>query len=305
MREIRRSNKIILTFVIAAMMWVSCGCAGSEIDIDSEIDQVAEYLVEQYPNLTVGSVGGEWVVKGLVSSSYDVEDDYIDRYYDSVRAQVKSKKGVISEDKYTEYERVTIALAAIGKDPSDVEGYDLVMPLDDYDKVTSQGNNAVYFALIASNSAGVKLKNEERYLDFILEDFEENQMYKDAKYMDYIAMCAQSLSFYSDREDVNYVVDKCINAMSEFQQKEGDYGNCETTSECIIAVTSLGIDPTSDERFIKDGANMVDGLIKFKSGEGFRHIIGDGVSLDNRMPSEKALLALSAVKLFEEGKTLY
>lgn len=39
-----------------------------------------------------------------------------------------------------------------------------------------------------------------------------------------------------------------------------------------MALTALGIDPASDERFLKDGASPLDGLCAFAcTGGGFRH----------------------------------
>ena len=41
-----------------------------------------------------------------------------------MQKMLKGKNGVLSERKYTEYARVSLALAAIGQNPKDVNGYD-------------------------------------------------------------------------------------------------------------------------------------------------------------------------------------
>ncbi len=51
--------------------------------------------------------------------------------------------------KYTEYSRVIIALTSIGKDPKNVGGYNLLLPLGDFEKTTWQGINGAIWALIA------------------------------------------------------------------------------------------------------------------------------------------------------------
>ena len=51
--------------------------------------------------------------------------------------------------KYTEYARLTLALTAIGRDPTNVGGYDLLETLCDYDKMISVGINGASWALLA------------------------------------------------------------------------------------------------------------------------------------------------------------
>lgn len=55
-------------------------------------------------------------------------------------------------NKYTEYERVAMALTAIGENPESIHGYDILHPLADYKKVKKQGINGSIFALIALDS---------------------------------------------------------------------------------------------------------------------------------------------------------
>ena len=45
-----------------------------------------------------------------------------------------------------------MALKSIGKDPTDIGGYDIEKPLEDFDAVVSQGLNGAIYALIALNA---------------------------------------------------------------------------------------------------------------------------------------------------------
>ena len=92
--------------------------------------------------------GSEWLVIALARSGRDVPDSY----YDSVVKAVQSAKGQLSDKKSTEYARTILALTAIGKDPADVGGYDLLAGLADMDDVTYQGINGAIFALLALDS---------------------------------------------------------------------------------------------------------------------------------------------------------
>ena len=50
---------------------------------------------------------------------------------------------------------MTVALTAIGADPANVAGYNLLKPLGDFDKTIWQGINGPIWALIALGGAGI------------------------------------------------------------------------------------------------------------------------------------------------------
>ena len=68
-----------------------------------------------------------------------------------------------------------------------------------------------------------------------------------------------------------------------------------------MALTSLGIDPLTDSRFIKNGASVPDAVASFAvEGGGFRHIAGQTVP-DN-MATEQGFYALAACQRFTKGQ---
>lgn len=94
-----------------------------------------------------------------------------------VEAAVTEAGGKLSETKYTEYSRLVLALTAIGRDPRDVGGYDLLVPLADLERVAMQGVNGSIYALLALDSAGYEIPQNpdaavqatrEGYVDVIL-----------------------------------------------------------------------------------------------------------------------------------------
>ena len=72
----------------------------------------------------------------------------------------RSRKGVLSENRYTEYARAVLACKAIGIDPSDIGGYDLGKPLEDFEAVTAQGLNGAVYALLALNADRLEIDGE-------------------------------------------------------------------------------------------------------------------------------------------------
>ncbi len=79
---------------------------------------------------------------------------------------------------------------------------------------------------------------------------------------------------------VRQVVDEALDALGELQTEYGDYicygdRNVESTVQVLVAITSLGIDPLTDERFIKNGNTLIDGIQSFSlSGGGYEHMLG-------------------------------
>lgn len=303
MRRKIRAGSICLAAILVIGSFT--GCAGKEVNLDTEIKRAVEFVHRAYPKPSVGSVGGDWAVKGIAESGVTEEslDEYYAFYVDDVRARLKRNAGVLDEEYYTTYARVAIGVEAVGLDPTNVDGYNLIQPLDDYEMITGQGVNAAAFALIASNLAGVTLENEEEYLDYMIETLEKKKLYGDAATSDYAAMAAEALCLYPDDAEAAAMLENCIQGLAEVQRSDGSFGNCESTAEAIIALTCAGIDPLEDERFIKDGNTLLDGLMLYRTKDGYVHL-QDGEETDC-MSAEKALLALDSLKLVKEGTSLY
>src|SRR5699024_3698731 len=72
---------------------------------------------------------------------------------------------------------------------------------------------------------------------------------------------------------VREVVDEALETLSDMQLDSGgfammDMENTESIVQVIVALTSLGIDIFSDERFIKNENNMYDALMNFQMADG-------------------------------------
>ena len=213
MRRIKRISAWILTLAILLTLTVPAFAASS---VQSEVQGSAAYMVSAVKSPEVGSIGGEWAIIGLARFGYTVPANYYDDYYARVEKYVKNCSGVLHERKYTEYSRVILALTAIGRDPSNVAGYNLLTPLGDFEKTIWQGLNGPIWALIALDSGNYDIpKNpaaktqatRQLYIDEIL----NNQM-KDGGWsltgtgdsdVDITAMALQALAKYQDQKAVN------------------------------------------------------------------------------------------------------
>lgn len=227
----------------------------------------------------------------------------------------------MSDSKSTENSRMILALTSIGKDPTNVAGYDLLEPLADLDYVKSQGINGPIFALIALDShdyeipkavAGKTQTTREALIDAILAaqlsdgGWNVNGNGADA---DMTAMAIQALApYYSSNAKVKSAIDDALNRLSQMQEANGGYtswgtANAESVAQVIVALTSLGIDPASDGRFIKNGYSTLDALISFYNDKGgFKHSQSD-MTASNGLATEQAYYALASWYRLKNGKT--
>ena len=271
--------------------------------------------------LTAGTSGGEWVALGLARSGF-ISDTLAEQYAQAAYQYVKKKgSSTMSDSKSTENSRMILALTSIGKDPTDVAGYDLLEPLADLDYVKSQGINGPIFALIALDShnydipkaaTGKTQTTREALIDAILAaqlsdgGWNVNGNGADA---DMTAMAIQALaSYYSSNAKVKSAIGDALNRLSQMQEANGGYtswgtANAESVAQVIVALTSLGIDPASDGRFIKNGYSTLDALATFYNDKGgFKHSQSD-MTASNGLATEQAYYALASWYRLKAGKT--
>ena len=316
MKQIRKFAALILAFSVLFSLAVPTFAASS---VQSEVQSSAAFMLSSVKSPEVGSIGGEWAVIGLARSGYSVPADYYDEYYTRVEKYVKNCSGVLHERKYTEYSRVVLALTAIGRDPLNVAGYNLLMPLGDFDKTIWQGLNGPIWALIALDSGNYDIpKNtsaktqatRQLYIDEIL-----SRQQKDGGWnltgtgdsdVDITAMALQALAKYQDQKAVKTATDSALTWLSKNQDSKGGFAswgttNVESVAQVIVALCELGIS-LDDSRFVKNGHTLTENLLSFRqSNGGFYHVL-DGSDGNNQMSAEQGFYALVAINRAENGK---
>lgn len=261
---------------------------------------------------TVNSTGGEWMVIGLARSGRTVPAGYYDNVVEYVKAKADANER-LHPTKVTDNARVILALTAIGKDVTNVGGHNLLKGLDSMDYVQTQDINGPIFTLIALDSHNYPTMGDvtrEKLIQVIL-DAQLNDggwdLSADKADPDMTAMAIQALApYYKTNETVKAAVDKALEALSALQCSDGGFGswdtvNSESCAQVIVALTALGIDPTADSRFVKNGHTVLDALAGFYvTGGGFRHT-ADGER--NDMATEQGYYALAAYYRFANTQT--
>ena len=261
---------------------------------------------------TVNSTGGEWMVIGLARSGRPVPAGYYDNVVEYVKAKADANER-LHPAKVTDNARVILALTAIGKDVTNVGGHNLLKGLDNMAYVQTQGINGPIFTLIALDSHNYPTMGDvtrEKLIQVILD-----AQLTDGGWTlggtkadpDMTAMAIQALApYYKTNETVKAAVDKALDVLSGLQQGDGGFGswgtiNSESCAQVIVALTALGIDPTADSRFVKNGLTVLDALAGFYvNGGGFRHTAGGE---RNGMATEQGYYALAAYYRFVNAQT--
>lgn len=308
-------------------------------------DPVFGSMGGEWAALVLGRAGRmteEWKTKYLaaVKTSFD-------NVSETLKAQNK-----LHRIKLTENSRAIIGLYSAGADVTDFYGWNLCAPLAgdnaggdkteksaDYTATLKQGINGPIYALIALDYAGYKSEGETKVTDVM----EENTTTLRDDYLNYILskeisgggwalsgtsadpditmMAVQALSKYTYLPEVNDAVERALTVMSSKQNAQGGYSswgsvNAESISQVICGLTMLGIDPTTDERFIKNGNTLVDALKSFSADcvkdkvtyseyRGYAHAELNGVMKYDQMATEQAGYAMVALWCQKKGQKLY
>lgn len=299
-------------------------------------------LSDSYISLA-GSTPGDWYPIALSRLGY--KTDY-SGYLAVLEQNVKERyalDGGLSAAKATEWHRIILAVLASGGNPRDIDGIDLVAD-GTYNRgktasLGRQGINGWIWGLIALDSRSWEVPEDAYYTrdDIILQILSaqlENGGFAltgEAADPDITAMALQALAPYYNSEKVytlpgkeekttvKMAADAALECLSGLQSAQGDFfswgtQNSESCSQVIIALCALGIDPLCDERFIKNGVTLWDGLMRYRREDGgflhsFSYDSDNPTSLpdaSNSMAGEQALLALCALIRQKKGmRALY
>ncbi|MCH5296471.1 MAG: cadherin-like beta sandwich domain-containing protein [Ruminococcus sp.] len=285
--------------------------------VDEKIKSTSDYFLTLNTPV-VASVGGDWLTLGLARNSL-ISDEFAEGYYNNVVEYVKSiGSSKLDGVRSTENSRVILGLTSIGKDVTDVGGYNLLEPLADFNYLIKQGINGPIWALIAidSNNYEIPIDNtvsEQTTRELLIETILSLQLenggwafFGNTADPDMTGMAIQSLAkYYGKNDDVTDAIDKAINKMSELQSDDGVFkswgsANVESCAQIVVALTSVGINPTTDERFVKNGNSLIDALMSFSVENGFKHTINGKY---DQMATEQAFYALVSYKRLIDGQT--
>ena len=119
--------------------------------------------------------------------------------------------------------------------------------------------------------------------------------------VDITAMALTALApYYEENSEAKAAADLALSWISEHQESDGGFcssmdtgtESSESCAQVLTALCSLGIDPQSDSRFIKNGNTVLDNLMSFRQEDGgFVHAYVYDASNPASIPDESDFLA--------------
>lgn len=271
--------KKIIAVLAALALLCSFGC-------------MAEGLLSMVPEPHVGSVGGEWAIIALARGGHDVPEGYYEGYLDRVEETLEACGGVLHQIKRTEYSRVALALAALGENPADFRGYDLLTPLTETDMVKIQGNNGPIWALIALDSndyPGTEDAKAKLIQEILVQQNVDGGFGIAPGQASNIDMTAMALTALAGNADADEAA--CIEAALNFLAA-AEFDSSESCAQALVAYSALNM--------LKEAAEMRDALEEYAIDGGYRHLMDDNEI--NGMATEQAGYAIAAYERMLNGE---
>ncbi len=332
----KRTLSFVLSLCLLLSLW-SCSASqralpAATVPASSPLEKTLSYLmaaegVHDLPGLyralaeNAGQSGQDWIALALTRTG---RTEGAKVYRDALTAYVSSRyetQDKLSRSLATEWHRIGLCFLALGDDARNVAGADLAADgIWDRGKVaplTSQGCNGVAWALIFLGAGGYAVpenasQSRSELIDLLLAAQHEDGGWVFGNFdsdADTTAMALSGLARFRGEEKVDAAVEKGLELLSEKQLPDGGFESFGThnpmsVSQVILALTALGIDPASDERFQKEGGNPVTALLRYQLPDG-SFPAKEGEEAGGGIATCQALLALAALELFERGERLF
>lgn len=317
-----------LVCFIAIFIALPVQAEANGIDVKNAISQTIVYEQSLFPNPQPScghTAGAEWALLGIARSGEEVSQDYYQTYLTNLSVALEKNQGDLQS--VTNDDKVILALTAIGMDPTNFAGYNLIaLGFESFDAIEALTPSGPAYALLALNSNDYLLPPQADYDESDLVGLLLQSEIKpsanngnqqggwawagDMPDPDLTAMVLQALAPY-DTDAHPAVVDavaRGLSVLSGMQLADGGFSSYGAENACsvaqvVTALCELGIDPTSQVCGFNQGdANMVENLLSFAlpSG-GFIYQQGEGAA--SAFSSEQALYALVDYQRLEEGKS--
>lgn len=314
----RKLLSLFTALCLAVTSVTGVALADSSVSYRTAMDRTQNYITENLKEPNIDN--GDWMILGLARNGVSPDNALLKEYYRNALKKLKTQKGELHPVKYSDYSRTILVFTALGKNPSDAGGYNLLKKLADFNKVKKQGINGPIWALIALDSGNYKIPavegvsvqtTRDLLIDYILDAQLEDGGFAlsgEKADPDMTGMALQALAkYYKDKNcpKVTEAVDKALDCITCMQKTDGGFAswgtdNSESICQIIVALTALGINPEKDDRFIRNGNSAIDALLDYYvSGGGFKHTATGKL---NGMATEQGFYALTAYQRLLDGK---
>ena len=277
-------------------------------DIAHGVQYLQGKSLENYEN--------EWNIFSILRSGETIEQGKLDKYYESV---VKQLNTISKNMRVTDLARVALALEAMGKNPTDVGGFNVLEAIYNHEKMMTDSSNCPIFGLLALDGRNYEIPEDAKWSrkDIVTQILKFQKasggfglaIEGDTTSIDMTGMALQALApYYNDSAypEVKPAVDKALKHFKDSITTNagfldlGSENSC-TTAQVLTAVSALNIDPTVKENgFVQNGNNMISNLHTYKKDAGFAW---QATMQGQEMATQQVTYALVAYQRMAEGQT--
>ncbi|MEE1192503.1 MAG: DUF4430 domain-containing protein, partial [Blautia sp.] len=277
-------------------------------DIAHGVQYLQGKSLENYEN--------EWNIFSILRSGETIEQGKLDKYYESVVKQLNTSS---KNMRVTDLARVALALEAMGKNPTDVGGFNVLEAIYNHEKMMTDSSNCPIFGLLALDGRNYEIPEDAKWSrkDIVTQILKFQKasggfglaIEGDTTSIDMTGMALQALApYYNDSAypEVKPAVDKALKHFKDSITTNagfldlGSENSC-TTAQVLTAVSALNIDPTVKENgFVQNGNNMISNLHTYKKDAGFAW---QATMQGQEMATQQVTYALVAYQRMAEGQT--
>ena len=302
----KRLVSLILIIIVSAASALSCAAFSGTVDYEKAREAVSDILAYELRKNGADSVQG-WIDGELTDNAGKSSEWY---------ALILSRSGEYDFTRYTAALSAYIAENEITSPTTRMKNALALLSTGGDRKAADEiAENSVGEQGIMSLIYGLHLLNNgckcSRFTKDTLTAELLSMQFEDGGWaimgtngdIDVTAMTVQALApQYGENDSVKDSIDRALSFLSEKQQDDGGYvsfgtANPESAAQVLIALSSLGIG-TDDTRFVKNGNSLIDGILKYRLGDGsYSHTEGGDT---NDTATVQAYLSLTAYLLSQD-----
>ncbi len=251
-----------------------------------DMNTLLENIAASYTNST-----DPWVIleMGAYAKAFPGKSKLSDaakqNYINLAINQLLTKKGDYGDLDAAGYDKIILALTANGIDPAQLYPVNSNTPVSAIAGLNSVAQSpsawSAPYTLAAYYLRGQKdCAQAQTLVNALLGNQLDDGSWSEYGTIDTTANAIAGLSFYAERADVSAAIEKGVNYLADQMKSGGVYdggrgANANSTAMVIVGLCAAGVNPDTDDRFIKDGKSVLDGLLSYApadhSGFGYQN----------------------------------
>lgn len=323
--------RLSITVILCVAMLITPVHAEQGGDLSSRINETADglsakngakgKLLSSGEDFPAGTSVCDWTAIALAvcgsKENYSVYLSDLKEYVESCY----EKSGNLDRVKSTPYHRIALTVMALKGDPTSFgirpDGTPIDLIADGTyafagESIGAQGLNGWIYALLTLDASKAEVPQDAKFSrEDMIEAIVEAQeidggfgLAKGSSDVDITAMALQALAPY--KNEYSGVIE---NGLSYLSGKMSDtclytsFGeeSVESSAQVLMALCALGIDPDTDQRFVRGNETLLSGIERFRKTDGtYSHTLTDNEG--DYLATAQTLLALKALQKLRDGE---